>query len=69
MRLKYWPVSRKETLVALNRKLSLSYTGTEQGWDIEMADCNRINEFIDFYHQYDLAFEEELLYVSNYCIL
>jgi len=25
-----------------------------------MADSNRINEFIDLYHQYDLVFEERV---------
>lgn len=51
-------IPKKETIAALSKKLSLPYTGTEQDWDIEMADSNRINEFIDFYHQYGLAFEE-----------
>ncbi len=28
--------------------LNLPYTGIEQDWDIEMADKDRINEFIEF---------------------
>ncbi|WP_333624732.1 hypothetical protein [Sphingobacterium siyangense] len=53
-------IQKKETIAILNKKLSLPYTGTELDWDIEMADFNRINEFIDLYHQYDLAFQESL---------
>ncbi|WP_394676033.1 hypothetical protein [uncultured Sphingobacterium sp.] len=53
-------IQKKETIATLSKKLSLPYTGTEQGWDIEMADSNCINEFIDWYHQYDLRFEEKV---------
>jgi hypothetical protein len=57
-------IPKKETIVVLSKKLSLPYTGTEQDWDIEMADSNRINEFIDLYHQYDLTFEERMALMS-----
>ncbi len=57
-------IHKKETIAKLSKKLSLPYTGTEQDWDIEMADSNRINEFIDLYHQYDLAFEERVTLMS-----
>ena len=60
MHLKDLNDKKKETIAILNKKLSLPYTGTELDWDIEMADFNRINEFIDLYHQYDLAFQESL---------
>lgn len=57
-------IPKKETIAALSKKLSLPYKGTEQDWDIEMADSNRINEFIDLYHQYDLDFEERVALMS-----
>jgi len=57
-------IPKKETIATLSKKLSLPYTGTEQDWDIEMADSKRINEFIDLYHQYDLAFEERVALMS-----
>ena len=57
-------IPKKETIATLSKKLSLPYTGTEQDWDIEMADSSRIKEFIDLYHQYDLAFEERVALIS-----
>jgi len=57
-------ILKKDIIIALSKKLSLPYTGTEQDWDIEMADSNRINEFIDLYHEYDLAFEERMTLMS-----
>lgn len=57
-------IPKKETIATLSKKLSLPYTGTEQDWDIEMANSNRINEFIDWYHQYELPFEEKVALMS-----
>ncbi|WP_223577897.1 hypothetical protein [Sphingobacterium sp. GVS05A] len=57
-------ILKEKVIAALSKTLSLPYTGTEQDWDIEMADSNRINEFIDLYHQYDLAFEEKTALMS-----
>ncbi|MGE5473169.1 MAG: hypothetical protein ACM3UU_02990 [Ignavibacteriales bacterium] len=33
----------------------MPYTGIEQDWDLEMADSNRINDFLKFYQQNDLS--------------
>ncbi|PUV26333.1 hypothetical protein [Sphingobacterium athyrii] len=57
-------ILKKDIIIALSKKLSLPYKGTEQDWDIEMADSSRINEFIDLYHQHDLAFEERMALMS-----
>ncbi len=37
-----------EAIEYLNRELALPSTGREQDWEIELADSNRINEFISF---------------------
>jgi len=57
-------ILKQDIIMALCKKLSLPYKGTEQDWDIEMADSSRINEFIDLYHQHDLAFEERMALMS-----
>ncbi len=35
--------------------MSLPYKGNEQDWDIELADKNRVDEFISFYNDNDLS--------------
>jgi len=39
----------------LNRVLNLPAMGCEQDWDIELADANRINEFVLFYEEESLS--------------
>jgi len=48
----------------LSKELLLPYTGTEQDWDIEMADSNRINDFLNFYQQNDLSADKRVAVVS-----
>ena len=48
---------RKEIIEQLSRKLSLPYMGFEQDWDVELADKNRIDEFISYYNENDLSAE------------
>ncbi|MHA7831415.1 MAG: hypothetical protein ACX93O_09960 [Flagellimonas sp.] len=54
----------------LSKELSLPYTGTEQDWDIEMADSNRIDEFIKFYNESNLCDDKKVavmaLILSSY---
>jgi hypothetical protein len=38
-----------EAVLFLNKVLSLPATGLEQDWEVELADPNRINEFVSFY--------------------
>ena len=48
----------------LSKELSLPYTGTEQDWDIEMADSNRIDEFIKFYKESHLCDDKKVAVMS-----
>jgi|SRR5690606_3180240 len=48
-------ILKKEIIEQLSKELLLPYTGTEQDWDIEMADSNRIDEFIKFYKDNNLC--------------
>ena len=44
----------KAATAALNQALRLPATGLEQDWDIELADADRIHEFITFMAQQPL---------------
>jgi len=57
-------ILKKEIIENLSRELLLPYTGIEQDWDIEMADSNRIDEFIAFYKRGDLSDELKLATMS-----
>ncbi|MEN9639045.1 MAG: hypothetical protein RLZZ262_913 [Bacteroidota bacterium] len=50
-------IIRKEIIEQLSKKLSLPYMGIEQDWDVELADKNRVDEFIFYYNENDLSFE------------
>jgi hypothetical protein len=50
-------ILKKEIIEQLSRKLSLPYMGFEQDWDVELADKNRIDEFISYYNENDLSAE------------
>ena len=43
---------------------SQSYTGTEQDWDIEMADSGRINDFLKFYQKNELTSDKRVAVMS-----
>lgn len=55
-------ILRQETLERLSKLLNLPFTGAEQDWDVEMADQNRIDEFIIFYNEVELT--EEMKYAT-----
>ena len=48
----------------LNSALDLPATGHEQDWEIELADVDRIEGFIDFYEQSDLNPNEKKALVA-----
>ena len=48
-------IFRKYTIEQLSKDLSLPFKGTEQDWDIEMANSDRLKEFIEFYKHNDLS--------------
>jgi len=45
----------KEAINFLNKVFLLPYTGQEQDWDIEMADSQRLDEFICYYQSNSLS--------------
>jgi len=53
-------IFKKSVIEKLSKELLLPYTGTEQDWDIEMADPDRINDFLLFYHMNDLSLDERV---------
>jgi hypothetical protein len=49
----------KEAMRSLDDKLNLPSRGDEQDWDIELADAERVSEFLDFYETNELTEEEK----------
>ncbi len=54
----------KDAIEYLNKNLSLPSTGIEQDWEIELADLNRIEEFVLFYRNSSLNEEEKRALMS-----
>ncbi len=57
-------ILKKEIIEQLSKELSLPYTGIEQDWDIEMANSNRINDFLKFYQKNDLSADKQVAVMS-----
>lgn len=57
-------ILKKEIIEPLSKELLLPYTGIEQDWDIEMADSNRIDEFIKFYKDRSLCDNQKVALMS-----
>lgn len=57
-------ILKKEIIEQLSKDLSLPYKGIEQDWDIEMADSNRIDEFIKFYRKSSLCDDKKVAVMS-----
>jgi hypothetical protein len=47
-------ILKKEAINFLNRYFKLPVSGDEQDWDIELADSDRVEEFLDAY-DYDFS--------------
>ena len=45
----------KEAIAALNQALHLPATGREQDWDIELADPDRVGEFVAYFESHLLS--------------
>ena len=45
----------KKAMAALNQALRLPATGREQDWDIELADPDRVGEFIAYFESHALS--------------
>ena len=57
-------ILKKEIIEQLSKELSLPFTGREQDWDIEMANSNRINDFLKFYKHNDLSNDKKAAIMS-----
>ena len=45
----------KEAITALNQALRLPATGREQDWEIELANPDRVNDFVDYAENHALS--------------
>lgn len=54
----------KEAVAALNEALHLPAAGREQDWDIELADPDRVNEFVAYFESRALSKGERLALVA-----
>lgn len=43
-------ILKKKATDFINKYFNLHVTGNEQDWDLELADANRLNEFLDNYN-------------------
>ncbi|WP_333662220.1 hypothetical protein [Chishuiella changwenlii] len=57
-------ILKKHIVKKLAQKLSLNYSDTQQDWDLEMSDLNKIDDFIEFYNSNDLDFEERKIVIA-----
>ena len=57
-------ILKKEIIEQISKELSLPFTGMEQDWDIEMADSNRVNDFLEFYIESDLSDDKKMAVMS-----
>lgn len=55
---------KKEAIESLNDKLSLPATGIEQDWEVELADPNRVTEFLSYYKNHTLSSDEKKALMS-----
>lgn len=60
-------IIKKETIIKLDKLLGLNYQGFEQDWSIELANPNRITEFIET--AYSNHFESSIKYALMELIL
>ena len=57
-------ILKKEIIEQLSNELALPFTGIEQDWNIEMADSNRINDFLKYYQRRDLSSDKKVAVMS-----
>lgn len=54
-------ILEKEAIGSISKKLGIQFLGYEQDWEIEMADSNRVEEFILFYKKATLSKNEKIV--------
>ncbi|WP_312314137.1 hypothetical protein [Empedobacter brevis] len=59
-------IFKKNIIEKISKQLLLPFSGLEQDWDLEMANTERINDFITFYESNNLDFEEKKSVFSSY---
>ena len=57
-------ILKKEIIEQLSKELSLPFTGIEQDWDLEMANSDRISDFLKFYKQNSLSVDKKIAIMS-----
>lgn len=57
-------VVKRNIIEHLSKELALPFTGSEQDWELEMANINRIDEFISFYKKMNLPKESKYSIMS-----
>ncbi len=54
----------KKAIESINQKLSLPFTGVEQDWEVELANSDRVDEFVACYKSTKLSSEEKKALMS-----
>ena len=57
-------ILKLEAIESISKKLELSYTGIEQDWDIEMANPDRLKEFLSYLKNTELDESEKIAMMS-----
>jgi len=57
-------IIKSEVLFGLNKILDWNYTGKEQDWDLELANANRISDFIRILSNEQLTIPEKYATMS-----
>lgn len=57
-------ILKKEAINSISQKLNLPITGYEQDWEIELANSERVTEFISVYQEQKLLLEEKKALMS-----
>lgn len=57
-------IQNTKAIQYLNTALRLPASGHEQDWEIELADANRLNEFVSFYENNELPEEVNVALMS-----
>lgn len=53
-------ILKRKVIEELSEKLLLPFTGIEQDWELEMANLERIDEFLNFYEKSVLSTDEKI---------
>lgn len=57
-------ILKKDAIESLNKIFSLPYSGVEQDWELEMANPDRLLEFISHYKKENLSIDKKIALMS-----